>query len=264
VVITDNNGCTGGTIQATVMVVDNQAPVINTITSPIVLLWSPNHKYQRVNAAQFISSVIDNCGSIAAGNVVITKVTSDEPDNAPGNADGNTTQDIKIANTCKTVDLRSERIEGGNGRVYTIYLQVRDASGNVGAATAKAIAAPSQSGKTAVDNGVAYSVLSSCGSTSVLTMNMVAQQVVEEEQDLQVRALPNPSTTYFTLQIQSSSDKAVQLRVVDEVGRIVEGKNGIASTSTYRIGQSYRPGVYFAQVMQGGKMVTIKLIKQAY
>jgi hypothetical protein len=81
---------------------------------------------------------------------------------------------------------------------------------------------------------------------------------------LQARAFPNPSTTYFTLIIQSNSDKAVQLRVVDAVGRIVEGKNGLASTSTHRIGHSYRPGVYFAQVMQGGKMVTVKLVKQAY
>jgi hypothetical protein len=81
---------------------------------------------------------------------------------------------------------------------------------------------------------------------------------------LQARAFPNPSTTYFTLIIQSNSDKAVQLRIVDAVGRIVEGKNGLASTSTHRIGHSYRPGVYFAQVMQGGKIVTLKLIKQAY
>jgi hypothetical protein len=84
------------------------------------------------------------------------------------------------------------------------------------------------------------------------------------QQDLQVRALPNPSTTYFTLQIRSSSDKTVQLRVVDAVGRIVEGKSGLAANSTHRVGYSYRPGVYFAQVLQGGKMITLKLIKQDY
>jgi hypothetical protein len=84
------------------------------------------------------------------------------------------------------------------------------------------------------------------------------------QEGLQVRALPNPSTTYFTLQIRSSSDKAVSLRMVDAVGRVVEGKGGIAANSTVLVGQQYRPGVYFAQVMQGGKMVTLKLIKQAY
>jgi hypothetical protein len=84
------------------------------------------------------------------------------------------------------------------------------------------------------------------------------------QEGLQVRALPNPSTTYFTLILRSSSDKAVSLRMVDAVGRVVEGKGGIAANSSLRIGHSYRPGVYFAQVMQGGKMVTLKLVKQVY
>jgi hypothetical protein len=83
-------------------------------------------------------------------------------------------------------------------------------------------------------------------------------------QDLHVRALPNPSTTYFTLILRSNSDKAVSLRMVDAVGRTVEGKSGLASNTTLKVGHSYRPGVYFAQVLQGGKMVTLKLIKQAY
>jgi hypothetical protein len=52
--------------------------------------------------------------------------------------------------------------------------------------------------------------------------------------------------------------------MVDAVGRVVEGKGGIAANSSLRIGHSYRPGVYFAQVMQGGKMVTFKLVKQVY
>ena len=84
----------------------------------------------------------------------------------------------------------------------------------------------------------------------------------KEEEALQVKALPNPSTTYFTLLIRSGSDKAVTLRIVDAVGRIVEGKNGIAANSTQRIGQSYIPGVYYVQVLQDGKVVTLKLIKQ--
>ena len=57
-------------------------------------------------------------------SVVIEKVTSDEPDNAPGDADGNTSNDIVIAPDCKSVALRSERDETKNGRVYSVTLRV--------------------------------------------------------------------------------------------------------------------------------------------
>jgi hypothetical protein len=46
-----------------------------------------------------------------------------------GDADGNTTNDIVIAADCKSVQLRSERNETLNGRVYVITLRVHDAAG---------------------------------------------------------------------------------------------------------------------------------------
>jgi len=53
---------------------------------------------------------------------VIASVSSDEAEDAPGGGDGNTTNDIVIAN-CKSVQLRAERDSNFNGRVYTIVLQ---------------------------------------------------------------------------------------------------------------------------------------------
>jgi hypothetical protein len=108
-------------------------------------------------------------------------------------------------------------------------------------------------------------VLSAPPANSVTSANGSA--IANEQnlaQKLKVKVLSNPSTTYFTVVIQSNSDKAVSLRMVDAVGRVVEGKGGIAANSSLRIGHSYRPGVYYAQVMQGSKMVTLKLIKQGY
>jgi hypothetical protein len=104
--------------------------------------------------------------------------------------------------------------------------------------------------------------LGSCAAT----MNQASSNVMEanDRQSIGVEALPNPTTTYFTLQIRSSSNRAVSLRMVDAVGRVVEDRGGIAANSSLHIGHSYRPGVYYAQVIQGGKMVTVKLIKQAY
>jgi hypothetical protein len=92
--------------------------------------------------------------------VKIAKVTSDEANDSSG--DGNTTNDILIAPDCKSVQLRSERMGNGNGRVYTITFKVTDASGNVSTATAKVTVPHSQNGSAAVDDGPHYTVLSGC------------------------------------------------------------------------------------------------------
>lgn len=265
VILTVTDGCSNkSTAQATVTVVDNQPPVINTITSPLVLLWPPNHKYQTVTASQFVSSVTDNCGSVSAANVLITKVTSDEPDDLPGDADGNTTQDIKIAPDCKSVDLRSERIETGNGRVYTLYLKVSDSKGNTATATAQAIVPVNQSGKTAVDNGPVYTVLSNCNSASI-TRNITApKNLLQEVQKLQMNARPNPTTNQFTVQLAGVMDKGINLRVFDVLGRTVEARQGLAAGTTLQIGATYRPGVYIVEAIQGNERVKMKLIKQPH
>ena len=93
-------------------------------------------------------------------SVTIAKVTSDEADNSGG--DGSTINDIVIAADCKSVQLRSERISSGNGRVYTLTFKVTDSSGNVGTATATVTVPPSQNGSPAVDDGPQYTVLGGC------------------------------------------------------------------------------------------------------
>jgi hypothetical protein len=59
-------------------------------------------------------------------------VTSSEPANGTG--DGNTSSDWEITGPL-TVDLRAERAGTGSGRIYTITVECRDASGNVSTGT---------------------------------------------------------------------------------------------------------------------------------
>ncbi len=86
---------------------------------------------------------------------------------------------------------------------------------------------------------------------------------VEVEQKLSIKAMPNPTTHQFTLVTQSSSSQPISIRVIDNVGRLVEFKNNIASNGTYTIGQNYRPGMYYVEVSQGKLKTTVKLVKQA-
>jgi hypothetical protein len=79
-------------------VVDQGAPAL--ALKPAISFWQSNHAYQTVTMSQMVASVSDCSTNLGIGNVVIEKVTSDEPDDAPGNSDGITTNDIVIAADC--------------------------------------------------------------------------------------------------------------------------------------------------------------------
>lgn len=241
VTITASNGTLpNATCSFTIAVQDKQAPLIKTITNPIVL-WPPNHKYETINMAQLVTSVTDNCGNIPIGNVVITKVTSDEADDAPGNLDGNTTQDIRIAANCKSVDLRSERMDGGNGRVYTIYLQVTDGNGNIATTTARAFVLPDQSGSTAVDDGPVYTVYSNCNTS----INAITQTTSTQESSIAakiperfvtVQNYPNPFNSFTTIRYRIPADAHVSLTVYNSLGqRLAQLVNGQISAGEHTV-----------------------------
>ena len=157
--VTDNHGHTATATQV-ITVVDNTPPTI-TLNGNVITLWPPNHKYETVQVSNLVASASDNCdASVSLSSVYISRVTSDEAEN--GNGDGNTSNDIVIAANCKSVQLRSEREGGGNGRVYTITFKVRDVSGNVATATAKVTVPHSQNGTPATDDGAHYTVMSNC------------------------------------------------------------------------------------------------------
>jgi DNA/RNA endonuclease G (NUC1)/predicted extracellular nuclease len=148
--------------EATVSITVNDTigPTI-TLTGGSLTLSPSNHKYQTVSMSDMVASASDHCdSSVDISDVVITKVTSDELDDAPGNDDGSTINDIVIAPNCRSVQLRAERNGSLNGRVYTVTLKVADSAGNTTTTTRK-ITVPIGSA-TAVDSGPAYTVNSLC------------------------------------------------------------------------------------------------------
>ena len=80
---------------------------------------------------------------------------------------------------------------------------------------------------------------------------------------LRLKAQPNPATHYFSLRIESNSQKPVQVRMIDALGRVVEVRQGVAPNTTIPVGHHYYPGVYIAEAIQDGKRVMLKLIKTA-
>ncbi len=125
-------------------VADTTPPTISVSVSPDDL-WPPNHRMDDIVASVVVA---DTCGP---ATVVLESVTSSEPDNAAGNGDGNTVNDIQGADT-GTEDyffqLRAERASSGTGRVYTVTYTATDASGNEAGASTSVTVAHDRSGHT--------------------------------------------------------------------------------------------------------------------
>ncbi|MCH8128074.1 DUF5011 domain-containing protein, partial [candidate division KSB1 bacterium] len=164
-------------MQRTVNVVDTTPPVI-AINPDIITLWPPNHKYETISVEQAVVSVSDVCDvDLSINDVLIVSVSSDEPEDANGNGDGKTFNDIVIADDCKSVQLRKERQGGGNGRVYTIHFEAVDHSGNPATASYQ-VQVPHDKKDIAMDEGPAYTVLGNCSIPSALIASNI-----EENQD---------------------------------------------------------------------------------
>ena len=126
-----------------VNVVDTIPPEISVSVSPD-MLWSPNHKMVEIAATVMVTDICD-----PSPTVVLTSIVSNEPDDAQGNGDGDTVDDIQEADLGTAgynFLLRAERSGDGNGRVYTITYTATDASGNSASASAT-VTVPHDQGK---------------------------------------------------------------------------------------------------------------------
>jgi hypothetical protein len=110
-----------------IVVEDTTPPTINSVSASHSVLWPPNHGM--VNVTVTVDAE-DICDPAPVCNIV--DITSNEP--IDGLGDGDTAPDWEITSDL-TVNLRAERAGVGTARVYTIYIECTDASGNTAAAT---------------------------------------------------------------------------------------------------------------------------------
>lgn len=139
-----NDGCVDSdSDKVDITVEDTTPPEISISISPDKL-WPPNHKMVDITATVEVSDICDS-----SPTVVLTSVVSDEPDDAKGNGDGKTVDDIQGADTGfkdYVFQLRAERAGNGDGRTYTITYTATDASGN-SASTSVTVIVPHDKGK---------------------------------------------------------------------------------------------------------------------
>jgi hypothetical protein len=140
----------GGSVEAcrsNVTIVDTTPPMA---TSKDTAFWPPNHSMHTVTIDDCVT-VSDTCDANPTAR--FTYVAVDEAANAKGS--GNTTPDVTFS-TCNSVDLRSERQGGGDGRVYRLGWRAADRYGNVTLGECQVAIAHDQSGAAAVAGSEVY------------------------------------------------------------------------------------------------------------
>ena len=104
-----------------------------------------------------------------------------------------------------------------------------------------------------------------CGSANLTSNEFLPSQSVKSDitnsDDLKVTVMPNPTTSHFTIKIESKDAAPVNVVVLDVSGKRIETKYKLNSNCTFEIGQYYIDGYYYAEVLQGTKRRVVKLIK---
>lgn len=244
----------------TIALCDDVDPVLTL--NPDVAMWPPNRDYATFTAAGMVASVSDNCNTeLTSADVYIISASSDEPENAIGNGDGNTVDDILIAEDCKSIMLRRERAGGLNGRVYTITLQVDDGNGNSTTADFQVQVTHDMAGNPAIDDGVAsgYAVTSLCSGAAKRSGNVSAgPEVCTLEQNY-----PNPFNPTTSIRYSIAEADHVSLKVYDIFGReiavLVDGPMRAGSHEVPFDGSSVASGTYVYILTTNGRTLLRRL-----
>jgi hypothetical protein len=79
---------------------------------------------------------------------------------------------------------------------------------------------------------------------------------------LKVTASPNPTINSFLISIKDGNpDQAVNMKVYDVLGGLVEQKQNLSTGQQFRIGQNYRLGLYLVELTQGLDKEVLLLLK---
>ena len=253
---TDAAGNTA-TCSFNVTVNDVEPPVIHNLSVTPPVLWPPNHKMKNITA-NYTST--DNCpGPI---DCEIT-VTSDEPQSGTGN--GDQSPDWNVLND-HHLKLRAERAGDGDGRVYTVKITCTDQYANSTSGT-KTVLVPHDMRARDIRQLVFQYAEHGHGNrteaASASGKNVVIINEENPEMSTLVQVYPNPSSSYFTINIEASDNKEkISVRLIDVAGRVVEVRNNLTGDQVLKIGTNLKAGLYIAEIRQGNSSKQIKLLKQ--
>ncbi|KAB1154297.1 YDG domain-containing protein [Flavobacterium luteum] len=179
--------------------------------------------------------------------------------------------------TSLTPRLNAASIFLADGYRFRVRLQsnplisrvVEKTSGNMTVLTAAELPGGYAAGTTyLVDVAVRYSVSgqwqeSYGGDICTITTPIARMNETQVDNIFNVKSFPNPFASHFNLDIESSSDAQVEMKVYDMIGRQLEvRKASVSELSVLEIGRNYPTGIYNVIVSQGQKVKSLRMIKR--
>jgi len=213
------------------------APVITQVHANPDKLWPPNHQLKNVTVNYNITGT---CTPITSW----LTVSSNEP--LTGTGCGDIAPDWIIVNN-HHLKLRAERSGHGNGRIYSICINTKDAAGNI--ATKKInVTVPHNQG---------------CSNSKGIYSNegYIDANGDYFDQWFDCSVTPNPSSGSFNLQVATASNEKIEVIISDISGRVIK-KLSTQKDQQLHFGNELQPGLYLVKVMQGSQQQIIKLVKQ--
>jgi hypothetical protein len=102
--------------------------------------------------------------------------------------------------------------------------------------------------------------LGACNTQPSVSKNAPVPSTDQPLQEINATVSPNPSTSTFKLQIPRTAMGRVSIYVYNEFGKLMETKLNVDNTS-FTLGNNYKPGTYYVQIVQGDKKQMVKMIK---
>lgn len=205
------------------------APVITQVSASQATLSPADHQMKNVTVNY---SATGNCWPISSS----LTVTSNEPVSGTGAAD--LCPDWIVIDD-HHLQLRAERSDRGTGRIYTITVTSKNAFGTTCRKTLK-ITVPYQ---------------------QPASLSRVINDEHKTGDLLNCRVIPNPSSQYFNLTVETASAEKIEATLFDISGKIMSNLHPVKNQSR-RFGDGLKPGVYLVKITQGGQQQLIRVIKQ--
>jgi hypothetical protein len=81
--------------------------------------------------------------------------------------------------------------------------------------------------------------------------------------DLEIKANPNPTRSFFNVEVKSSNiNSEMTLRIFNSDGQLLEVTNNLRYGQILQVGNNLKAGSYLIEVIQGNQRKTLKVIKQ--
>ncbi len=87
-------------------------------------------------------------------------------------------------------------------------------------------------------------------------------EVVNQANELRIKVYPNPTSSYFIIQLYSKNTEPVTVRILDMNGRVMSVETKPLKTGNITVGADLPQGIYIAEIRQGKDIKTTKLVKK--